>query len=81
MNRLHEVIYKIVSHPQILADFDQQPQKTIDQFNLSHNEILAIKSTLVDSPTWSQLLSTETLKQATNAIIEDINVWIPSIGE
>ena len=77
MSSLHEVIYKIVSNPQLLARFEQNPQLAIEQFDLSPSEVMAIKSTLVEENSWQQLLSMDTLKRTAEVIGIDINVWIP----
>ena len=77
MSSLHEVIYKIVSNPQLLARFEQHPQLAIEQFDLSPSEAMAIKSTLVEHKSWQQLLAMDTLRRTAEAVGIDVNVWIP----
>lgn len=74
MNNLHKVIYQIVSNPNILTDFTQNSQKFMNKFDLSHNEMVSLKSVLVNHGTLQQLTSPETIKQATKSAM--MSAWI-----
>ena len=74
MNNLHEVINQIVNNPQVLAIFIDNPQALIETFNLSTNELTALKGVL-NQTTLQNLLSPNNIKQVSQSILEQ--VWVP----
>jgi len=77
MSSLSKVVYNIVSNPNTLIDLAQNPQILKDKFNLSHNEVVALKSIFSDHNSLHHLLSAETLKKAAQGLLE--KAWIPPV--
>jgi len=74
MSGLHAAVYQMVLDPQILTDLGQNSQKVMDEFNLSHSEVVTLKSVFTDQNSLQKLLSPETLKRAAQDL--GLNAWI-----
>lgn len=74
MSNLHEVIYQMVSNPQLLVEMVKSPQEFGERYMLSGGEVQALAAISPDT-TLQRLLSPETLKNATQNLLE--NIWVP----
>ncbi len=74
MSSLHEVVYQMVSNPQLLVEMIKNPQTFGERYRLSGGEVQALVAVSSDA-TLQQLLSPATLKSATQSLIESI--WVP----
>ncbi len=74
MSSLHEVVYQMVSNPQLLVEMVKNPQAFGERYMLSGGEVQALVAVAPEA-TLQQLLSPSTLKSATQSLIESI--WVP----
>lgn len=75
MNKLHELIYQMTQTPHLISELYQNSQNIMDKFNLTHNEVAALKATLQYQP--QALLATANIQQASKTKDKKIElVWI-----
>jgi hypothetical protein len=75
MSSLHEVVYQIVLNPQLFVEMLKNPQEFGETFMLSGGEVQALVAMSPDTTSLQRLLSPETLKNATQSLLE--SVWVP----
>ena len=78
MSNLHEVIYRIIQNPQLLAGNSQNPQIIGHGFKLTADETKALLTLFANEKSLQNFLSIDTIRNATQNILE--NVWIPPEG-
>jgi hypothetical protein len=74
MSSLHEVIYQIVSEPQLLVKLVSNPHEFVEQYELSPGEVQALVATSSGN-NFQLLLAPQTFKNTMKNLLEGL--WVP----
>lgn len=76
MSSLHEVIYQIVSNPQLLVKLANNPHEFAETYGLSPGEVQALVATS-SGDNLQLLLAPKTFKNTMQNLLE--KVWVPPV--
>lgn len=76
MNGLHKLIYQTTQNPNIVNDLIQNSQSLIEKFNLSTNEVTALKTILTPQGSLQALTTPNTLQETSKKHPDFDSLWI-----